>query len=213
MARNLRLAAPLYFECKKIIERLNLFKDLTLHYSPYAHGDRLASRSIEELIPEDELNTDREAAFRQYINRLIPVVRRDLFYANVVVNYTSITDEFGEEVRQSFDIILEFFEFLRRSPGRSSHNLIISSLDQGIGYYEDRKNRCFWDFFNPFAWLGYIVRIPLIVIEKAGIVPDKDAASKLLKFYEWLIRSLVVLLLALLATKLGISIQWGTLFK
>ena len=118
----------------------------------------------------------------------------------------------GEEAYREYDIIWQFFAWIEGSSARA-YELIIGKLDQGLGYYEAIKYKAKRDIFNPIAWIAFILRIPSIIIEKTGLVPPEKGASFLFKMYALLIRGLILIILALLAAKLGVSIPWNVLFK
>ena len=203
MSKKIRLARPGYCECRKIISRLKIFKDLARYNSPYGADHNMASRPLEDLISKDKLRPRliRDEAIRHYINKLIPLVRRDLFYAKINVNVISTRIERGEEVTREYDLILDFFQYVNRT---SSLDMIVGSIDRGIGFYEDFQKRRFWDLFNPLAWLALIIKIPLIIIQKADLVEDEEAGSRLMKLYGWAVKSLMLILLLFIAKKLGV---------
>jgi len=208
---KIRLIPLGYLACRKILERLEIFKDLVRHNSPYGgYIGKEFARPLEELITENIPPGRMYDILEQHINQLIPLVHRDLFYARISLGATR--GEAGSEAERHYDMILQFFEFIRDGGG-NVYNMVIGALDQGIGYYKAKKHQAFWDIFNPVSWIAFILRIPLIIIQKTGLVIDEKGASWILKIYGLIIRALILLILAFLATKLGVSIPWNVLFK
>lgn len=213
MSRKARLIPPGYLECKGIIKRLEIFKNLVLHYCPLADYDKYYTTPLKKLISGDFSEEMIFSKIKERISRLIPLVSDDLFYGKINVNILSTRSKLGKKVVKVFDIISDIYKYLNGASSRS-YDVVTDTLNQGIGYYENAKRRAFWELFNPISWIAFILRIPLLVIQKTvGEFSDEEVASKFLKFYVWLLRIIILAVLAFLAAKLGISIPWHILFK
>ncbi len=81
-------------------------------------------------------------------------------------------------------------------------------LEQGIGVYEARRARALREKFNPLVWMSGVVRAPVFVLDRAGLMETEEGPSIVLRGYFWFIRVLILAILALSATKLGLSIPW-----
>jgi len=212
LPRKTRLIPPGYLECKSIIKRLETLKDLIFYYCPFAGYDEYATTPLEELIPGDFTRRMRDMKIKEYICKLIPLVRESLFFGKINVAILSTRYKRGRKVVREFDIILDLFDYLNGARTKP-YDVVVNTLNQGIGYYENAEHRAFWELFNPLSWIAFILRIPLLIIQKAGLVSDEEVASKILIFYVWLVRIIILTGIAFLTAKLGISIPWHLIFK
>ena len=73
---------------------------------------------------------------------------------------------------------------------------VIHVTDQGIGAYELRKKTAFWEILNPALWIAHLIRLPIWIINRAGFSPSQ-------KFYESLIKTLMLIILSFGAVRLG----------
>ena len=99
-----------------------------------------------------------------------------------------------------FDLVQNYFDLLGMAGPLESIGRLVSALDQGIGYYGDLKRTAFWRMFSPVTWLAWFVRLPLTVLERAGVASSN-------RIYGWFIQGLVALILALVAQKLGLPLD------
>ena len=81
---------PNYFRCRKILADLHKFQDLILHHQRWA-GDLELARPLKELIPDLIDNGHAHLLIRKEINKLIPIIRRYLDYAQIETKI-SVTD-------------------------------------------------------------------------------------------------------------------------
>jgi hypothetical protein len=65
--------------------------------------------------------------------------------------------------------------------------------------------------FSPLSWIAAAVRLPISILERAGI-ESGEASSGVLKAYALLMRAIMLVILLFIAAKLGISIPWEKLF-
>ena len=205
-----------YFECRRRIELLEKFKDLVRHDR---NCDRNLARPLNELLPYPE-SDDRWALTRE-INQLATPVWDALADVGIStsVKHTTSRDErdfdnkaplgrlVKKETVQKYDII-EQYSGLPLSPVMP--RLVVEALDRGIGVYKHRETKAFWEMFNPLVWVARLLRTPIYVLEKAGLVDD-ETRSHVLKVYAYIVQALVLLILALVAARLGISFPWSAL--
>lgn len=208
--------SPNYFECKWAIERLKRFQDLIRHDKGYADQVRYA-RSLVELIPEliKTKKIDEHWIIEREINRLIPIIQNDLHLAHIETLITHKTsdleydDEKGvhkpKERKSSYNLIRDYFELPNK---HEFFEMIIKSVERGIGWYLGRERNAFIEIFNPLSWLAFFIRVPIIIIQKAGIETSNKVVAE---SYAWLIKIIMLILLIFIATKLGISIPWSIL--
>lgn len=164
------------------------------------------------LIPQN-----RERLLRAAINRLIQPIRHALWLAGVnteMVLEKYESESFGEDpkkVVRRFDLLEDYF-----GPDHHGHfeqyERVIEALDRGIGSFEQQQKAAFRQLFNPATWLAWCVRFPITVFERAGL-EGEEASSTALKIYGWVIRGLALLVLALLARKLGMTSAWEKLIS
>lgn len=83
--------------------------------------------------------------------------------------------------------------------------MLLDAIDRGIGFYSKRKSIAKLEIFNPLHWIAFFSRIPIIILKIAGIETSNKIISNL---YSFTMQGIMAIILALLATKLGISIPW-----
>ena len=201
--RNEELApypAPGYSKSKSILERLERFRDL-VHYD-HRHLAR-AVTPLDELLPGFDVNcraVDEE--LKRQINRLIPLVDEDLERARVSdeISYKYVERDLNEPIkkkRQSrrYRLILNYHDL---PDGLESYERVIAVIEQGIGAYTDRRDEAEKERFYPHYWLGWLLGLPVVVLQRAGLMSE-GAASSLLVAYGWAVRLLFLLVLARLA--------------
>lgn len=209
MANEPKNRQPGYFRCSSILKDLSRFQDLIRHYQRYATQIDFA-KPLEELIPE-ATDSNRRVLIEREINRMIPRIQAYLFiaYVETTIVSTEETPEFDPESRfpkyvkeeNHWDLIHDYFDHR----DQRTFELMMQTLERGIGHYTFRQERALKEMFNPLHWVAYILRLPITILELSGI----EASNKIIsEIYAWLIRILVLTILALLATKLGISIPW-----
>lgn len=205
------LLKPGYFECGKILERLHRFQDLVRHHQ--RRGTQLSlARPLEKLLPSGAPEGYRYEVIEQEINRLVPLVGSALYHAEIwtLISWPTQETEYDgdkliqKKVDRRFDLVEDYFQIPRTSDA-AAFNLLMSAIERGIGVYEEYRRRALWDFINPLAWTAFLIRMPLIVLEKAGLY-DEDARSYVLRVYGWLIRSLMFFFIVFGIAKLGIAI-------
>lgn len=176
---------------------------------------------VEELIPAFNHPIERDRLLRSVINRLIPLVSRYLAYAEIPTELVITEPELNEEgtglpklVPRERDMIDHLFELLQRRDQFATYTFVMQAAERGIGVYEDLKETQRRLRHSPLTWIGWMLRLPITVLERAGVETD-EASSKVVAGYGWFLRiamgavlSSLAALLSLLATKLGTSIPW-----
>ncbi|MDB4433110.1 hypothetical protein N9166_00085 [bacterium] len=192
---------PGYFESLQILKALKRFQHLIRHDQRWAHQIDFAP-PLEELIPDVAQNSAKSPMLvEREINRLIPSVSAALRYAKIPtrISWKSTGDQ--------HDLIQDYF-YLPRDARAQSFDSVLHVTDQGIGYFERRVSKARRELISPVHWGAYLLGLPLRVLELSGI---KTSGKVLGDVYAWAIKLAVFLLLALLATKLGVSIPWTDL--
>lgn len=180
-----------------------------------------AALPIEELLPGVEEN-DRRRVIDREINRLIPLVDAALHRVSIETRVALADFEFDLEagkqkkVNHWYELIEHYFQLPR--DGRKAQDffqLLMETLERGIGALEEARRMAVRRAFSPITWLAWIVEIPIIVLARAG-VPMEDASSKGVQAVAWVLRLGMLAAVAFAATKLGVSLPWeklGALLK
>ncbi|MBM4035673.1 MAG: hypothetical protein FJ291_28370 [Planctomycetes bacterium] len=201
---------------------------LARHHQRWAHQLKFA-RPIEQLLPGETPEIDRPEVLKREILRLTPSVKRDLARAMVSSTFAMTRDEpkfdsekcrtVLKETTRTFDVVGEYSLLNPTDPWdrdrQQYFELLMGSLEQGIGFFTEARRAARLRKFNPVCWLAFVLRFPILVLEKAGL-QSEETESGVLKTYGWLVRLVMVILLASIAAKLGVSIPWqeiGSLFR
>jgi hypothetical protein len=205
---------PSYWQCRRAIAWLNRFQGLLIHreHNFIYSKDALP---IEKLLPGVE-EKDRWHVIDREINRLVPLVSDALHRIAIQTNVglKSVEQDLAsgvyglKEVDQTYDLIVDYFQLPR--DGRRRHDffeLLMQTLERGIGGYEALKRAGVRRALSPISWLAWIVEIPIRVLERAG-VPMEDASSKGIQAIAWVLRLGMLVIVAFVAARLGFSIPW-----
>jgi hypothetical protein len=201
-----------YFQCKRVIAFLREFQDLVRH--DFRFESQHAHRTLEVLVPGSEVPANRERLLHARINQLIPRVRNALWVAGIRTDmvseeYEGSSLEDPKKVERRFDLIEHYFD---HNHDLQSYRYVIQALDRGIGVFEQKERHEFRQLFNPVTYLAWCLRLPITILERAGIDVD-EASSVMIRSYGWLVRLVMLLLLALLAKRLGITGVWDKVIQ
>lgn len=138
------------------------------------------ARPLEELIPRDTKPEHYHLAIDAAINELIPLIHRDLTIAGVSTEFEFTGNPEWDPERKRvvhgkryLDVIDNYFEIPHPSTA-SSFNVVLSVIQRGVGVYEARKRRAFWENLNPLRWLAGLLRVPIFVLEEAGYLTPQS---------------------------------------
>src|SRR5262249_16508300 len=81
--------------------------------------------------------------------------------------------------------------------------VLMTLLERAIGVYQEWRDAAFRDLFNPLVWLAWFIRLPISVLERAGL-QDEATASRVVKGYGGIVRIAVLGVLM----RLGVPIPW-----
>jgi hypothetical protein len=212
-----KLPPPGLFACRRAIDTLKRFQDLVRHYMPLPPDIDFA-RPLSELIPAGTKKEHEHSTIEQQINRLAPRVSRDLALAGIDT-HVSLSKweekEFGglemEKVSLDQDLIGNYFDMQHGGSSLQTHRMLMYAIEEGIGVYESFKSAAMRRMFNPITWVAAVVRLPITILERAG-VESGEASSGVVKAYGLLLRVLMLVIVLFIAAKLGISIPWEKLF-
>ncbi len=164
------------------------------------------AQPIEKLIPPFKDTFERQHYLDTEITRLTPIV--SLFLREVglfTTFYRTNIDSHGAPTstkQESFDILIAY---LHASPGSLDGQRMIrplmTLLEEGIGTYLARQDNARREFFYPTVWLAYLIRLPITVLIRAGILPSGEFVANI---YTKIIYYLIILGFALFAVRQGI---------
>ncbi len=215
--RRRRRYPPGLAVCDRAIASLRKFQDLIRHHRRLATQLPLA-RPIEDLLPPNTDPARRPVLIEQEINRLIPEVSMHLDSLGVPtrISYSKLEFDYEsakkKQVEHESDLIQDYFELVRRDGDAAFLKMTIAALDRGIGGYDTWKVGAYDRRKNPLSWLAYLISVPSRLLHQAGF--DLDSTdSQVMAVYAFTIRALILIILAFVATKLGVSIPWTSFFK
>jgi len=194
-----RFRPPGFFECRRAIESLKRFQNLARHHIPI-YPDREFAPKLSELLPPGTKREHEQGVIEQQINRLTLVVGDHLRRAGIDAAVT--VDEW--ETRTD-DLVAGYLELTRGQGGYETQRMLMALLESALGFYEARKKAALREMFNPLNWIAGLLRIPIAILERAGV---EEASSWIVKAYAWMLRIGLLLLVIFGAAKLGISIPW-----
>ena len=163
---------------------------------------------IESLLPPGTPKDQHYEMTKKEIARLAPLVHRYLVWAGVPTVF-----EFESRVRnpqtnqpeeQTWDVIGDYPNLPSDESSAVIYRAIQQALDGGIGIYDAMLERARARRWNPLFWVAMLLRAPLTVLDYAGLTDDKTRPG-IVKGYGWVVRILFLIVLGLIATRLGIS--------
>jgi len=217
-----RFRPPDYRHSKIRLARLRKFQDLLRHYQRWP-DDLALARPLDQLIPQGTPPSDQRRMLELEINKLLVIVHRDVVEANVVplVEYSwnephvdrATAEVVREEKKRLYDVITHYYQLVEDHPYHKDFAAIMSVLEQAIGMYEARVKYTFGQLFNPIEWISWLVRLPLEILERAGLDQNDDMHKRAYSIYGWIIRVVFALILLLIAARIGIKVDWKELFS
>ncbi len=204
---------PSYWECNKCLRWLKRFQGLLIHrdnWGLYAQD----APPLDRLLP-GVAEKDKYRAIEREINKLVPLVSSvlDAVEISAAVTHSQYEHDLAQpglplkEVKRTYDLIDEYFELPRGEQSQEFFTMIMHTLDRAVGGFEEYRRMSVRRMCNPIWLTAAVVSIPIKVLVRAG-VPMEDASSKAVQGIGWLLRLSMLALIALVCTKVGISIPW-----
>jgi len=169
------------------------------------------SQPIEALIPPFKDPFERQHFIDTELARLTPIV--SVFLREVGLSTTFSRTNINSHgapsspKQRSFDIITAYLHTpLGSLDSQRMVEPLMILLEEGIGTYLARQERARRELIYPTVWLAYIVRLPITVLIRAGILPSTEFISNI---YGKLIQVLALIFIVLLSIKLGVTIPWA----
>ena len=202
---------PGYWRCKGILQRLRKFQDLVRHRERWGY-DLDNAQPIEALLPK---GTDTSPAnahqvsqlSENQLNQLIPVVQFDLSITGISTRgKVRVNDD--PKLWRTVDLVSSYLDQFPQDAQQGRYELLMQCIERNIGWFLERQRRAKWETVNPLHWLAQVIRLPITVLERAGLIPTEREHSKFVTVYVWLLRAVFLSILVFVAAKLGISIPW-----
>jgi len=184
------------YRSRRLLKR---FEALTKHYFHYAtdmHPEAKLEplnkliRNYNQALQYEQLN--------EAINKLVPLVYQNLDYMHAP------TDFVYTETKEKFNIILDFFR-IDDGLRQERYELVIETLQRSIGVYDSIIGRFWrWRWWQPTYLVATIINLPLRVLSISGLNVENEKTSNL---YFWVVKSLLIILLALVIIRQGIALD------
>jgi hypothetical protein len=217
-------AWPGYRTTKNRLERLIRFKNLIVHREQWA-PEMDSSPTLDELFPGEKLQEGSPQAVYRIdleIRETMLLAFRALWECGVSsrarVTISSFDFNFLDPQKKKketveYDLLVDYFNVPSDVDRHRNFEAVMQRLDMGIGAYKDRLPRAKRDRFNPLMWTVFLVRLPITVLERAGMLRHPNSQEKLLNVYTWVVQfSMLALILAVLG-HYGAKIPWSDIFS
>jgi len=201
---------PTYWACKQILNRLEDFRNLLFYYCPYAGYEEKASKPLSQYVDGTLPHYRQVDQLKEKISNHVELVGRALKRAGIptiIERWSSDADK-----KETIDVFLNIFGYLKSDRGTAEpYNVLLDLVNRGIGIYEARRKAEKRSFWNPLHWIGLLLKLPLSIIVEADLVSDEEARRTLFKIYARIIEILMLIILLLVADKLGVRSLIGSL--
>jgi hypothetical protein len=205
--------APGYFTTTRVLKRLRRFQNVVRHKERWAPDMQFAC-PIEELVPAKIPMPERFQLLDREIHRMMHIIRRDINYAGVTTSVIHKHWDLVENKRKEdrYDVILDYFHLPRGQSAHQAYEAVMAHLEQAIGVYEGRSRQAKRDLFNPLVWTAHLIRIPITVMEHAGMVGHEKTADMVLGGYAKFVKIAMSVIIGLIALLLGVKVPWRDMF-
>lgn len=203
-----------YFEARTSTQNLKRYFDLIKIF--YYFADNSEREEILKKYPQfvgDRTPGDNRS-IRTELNRLSVRVYWALLRLHSPLDYTiEHTDtEYDIEKHKNIktkrrvrvNIILDQFQpnFHKDISPSEAYEILVNIMEQAIPIYESIQKSFWRNLINPVWIVAMILRVPISLLEYMGIDTNNHETNKLVY---WLIQSIVLIALAFLCLKLGLS--------
>lgn len=213
---------PSYWACKRRIRILRKYQDLVRHQTRSQPDVRFADK-LEDLIGPFKDPVERIHLLEREIARLSPIVFHLLDEVGIPTIATYTVNEMkpaatGSPFRmvprkEDRNILVAYLQMDPSSvEGQNTFDLVMTTLEEGIGMYQSRERIAFREIFYPTVWLAYLIRLPITVLERAGLITDGKTGAVFIAIYAGIVKVLVLVILGLIAARLGF-ITWKDFFQ
>lgn len=172
-----------------------------------ALGDQMQFASpVQNLLPPGTKPELQFMVIETEIAKMMSQVQFILNHAGIgtAINYNSRRQA---STPQTYDVITNYFDLPEESR-RESFEIIMRLLDRGIGDYEALKAHAVRRKFNPLHWMTWLVRLPLTLMEHAGLLGHDKMREAVIGWYGKFLQFLMGALLLLACIVLGLKVPW-----
>jgi hypothetical protein len=208
---------PGYRRSKSKLDRLERFKNLIIHRERWA-GDVDAAPPVETLFADEEIDRNSFRTVQRIeeeIKQNAPLVFWDLQWAGVptAVDHRERDPVTGNVTVTKYDAITDYFRLPRHGDGQAAYEATMDVLHQGIGVYKAMAKQAKRNRWNPVVWLAHFIRLPITVMEYAGLTAHPKAQEMLVGAYAWFMRIAMLALILSVSIHYGVKIPWNELFS
>jgi hypothetical protein len=200
---------PGFWRCRRTINRLLRFQHLVQQHDKWGSHMEYPP-PLEKLIGKEWMEKNPEIETERQMSKIAPQVARDLGLAGI--SHHVKLDLSGEE--RLLSLVTDYLAFPQEARSRKFKSLM-QRLDMTVGQYEERQHHAILDWFNPLFWAASLLRMPVTILEYAGLITTVEHHSSWIKFYEWIGRIafgfVVVMVVAYIARRLGFTVPWNAL--
>jgi hypothetical protein len=202
-------AAPGYFATKRILKSIHRFQDLIRHRERWA-ADLEFACPLKDVVPANVPEVLRAQYLDGEILRMTQGVHHAVNFAGVPtgVYYGPRNEADRESRRERYDLILDYARLPKQDDAYKTFQAVMGVLEQAIGVYDVRLNQAKREIFNPVAWAAHLIRLPITVMERAGLVGHEKTVDMVLGGYAKFMRVAMSVILILIALLLGVKIPW-----
>jgi hypothetical protein len=161
------------------IREISEFKEMWKRYVVLMRQDRLPA-------PEHEAKRQ----LRENLNLMIPAVSRYVRKCGVSTSVYYTPPPIVGGMAGNIDLFANMYNLHQYEV---PEEILVDLLDKAIGTYRFFQKEYKERIFNPFYWIGRIIKIPFRIAEFAGFDPGKLEISIFGKLYK-LIAALIILL-------------------
>jgi hypothetical protein len=205
--------APGYFTTRRVLKRLRKFQNIIRHKERWATDIRFAC-PIEEVLPPNTPVSEQVEVLEKEIHRMMHIVRWDINYAGVTTAVVHKHWDPAERKNQEnrYDLILDYFRLPREPNSYQAYEAVMAALEQAIGMYEARLRQAKRDVFNPVVWAAHLIRLPITIMERAGLVGHEKTAHMVLGGYAKFMKVVMALIVVFVALRVGVKLPWNEMF-
>jgi hypothetical protein len=146
------------------------------------------ARPLDQLIPKDTKPQDQQAVLERQIKRLTATVATALYEANLspVIKWEAAGASFDREgpnpsKTYESDVLVNYFSLTARDDKGRVFEALMTLIDHAIGFYEMAEASAKRRRWNPIAWAGFVLSVPIRVLMFAGVIsPLRGSDDKLL---------------------------------
>lgn len=96
---------------------------------------------------------------------------------------------------------------------QQAYEFVMHVLDQGIGIHTLRLKLAKRELFNPVIWMAHLIRLPITIMERAGLASHSKGQEVLVSTYGWFMRIAMGALVLIIIGHYGAKIPWSEILS